>query len=146
MKDRPLTITVAVVTAAVTTLFFQNYLDKFRNEHRGNGRDDGGDYRGEVVDNQSANAPSAFIELTPSAVGEAGGGGHNCDAVGAVADSAGNEAVPDQFGGDGGVATNKLNGKRAFGHAVEDASVLRVHTEILTQPESARQRQADNSN
>ena len=30
--------------------------------------------------------------------------------------------------------------------AVEDASALRVHTEILTQPESVRQRQADNSN
>lgn len=120
--------------------------DPGRRDGDDNRRDGGRENRVEALEKPSSGAPSAFIELTPSTIGEASDGCFNGNAILPVEDSAGNEAVPDQFGGDGGVATNKLNGKRAFGHAVEDASVLRVHTEILTQPESARQRQADNSN
>ena len=120
--------------------------DPGRHDGNDNRRDGGRENRVEALEKPSSGAPSAFIELTPSTIGEAGDGCFDGNAIFTIEDSTGNEAVTNQFGGNPGIVTKQLNGKRAFGDAVEDASVLRVHTEILTQPESARQRQADNSN
>ena len=96
-----------------------------------NRRDGGGENRVEALEKPSSGAPSAFIELTPSTIGESSDGCFDGNAIVPVEDSARYEAILNQFGGNLGIVTNNLNGDGAFSNAAENVSVLRIHAEIV---------------